>query len=149
MTDKVVYDEDDTIVKDTGDGVYSITSEGVRHEAGGYATILLADYELDAIHAAIHEGDEPEAVECCDNCQVADCGFSNGPDDYCHEHIKYVEPESEPVEADCCGNCACCVGGIRVSHECHGGHPAAGLLDADRWPPVELDEWCYQHHRKE
>ena len=60
----------------------------------------------------------------------------------------HADDEPEP-EADCCGNCACCVGGIRVSHECHGGHPAAGLLDADRWPPVELDEWCYQHHRKE
>ena len=85
------------------DKMVTVLSEQIAAVTERSSAMTFSFADIDAIHAAIHEGDEPEAVECCDNCQVADCGFSNGPDDYCHEHIKHVEPEPEPEE-DCCGN---------------------------------------------
>ena len=64
MTDKVIYDDDGTRAElDTDLDVIVLTSQPFWKKEN---TLLLTVKEIDAIHAAIHAGDEPETE--CANC---------------------------------------------------------------------------------
>ena len=88
MTDKVIYDDDGTRAElDTDLDVIVLTSQPFWKKEN---TLLLTVKEIDAIHAAIHADDEPEAVEadCCGNCDAMPkvCYLSTGPTGYCHHY---------------------------------------------------------------
>ena len=103
--EKVIYTSKDripTTASDVGNGILSITA--VSHDPKMVNSILVWKNDIDAIHAAIHEGDEPEIVFRASTVgQSAEWEVQNSEGKVlASSDIPFGEPE--PV-ADCCWNC--------------------------------------------
>ena len=115
----VIYDIGGTKVTENIVGHYIVESIDGVIRSYARRSILLTLEEIDAIHAAIHADDEPEAepVECCENCRFA---------------RKWWPPQETGQQW---GKC---------HRECPSGH-----YDNERWGNIELSDWCGEHRRKE
>jgi len=93
MSTKIIFENLETRAYEHGSLVAinteMSTSQDIIPMSGRHAVVLMFPEEIDAIHAAIHEGDELEPVEaCCGNCFHAGKFYDGFADCYRYPPIK-------------------------------------------------------------